>query len=294
MTKIVLGRGDLYFDRFEPGTNLRRGEMYLGNTLNFTYRKDVDTEDRFTSYGGQKVQVEGAITREKHSGNFVTDHIDIDNVALWFGSDYQSTSYAAEGQVSESFVATLGRFYQLGMSYIPIGARYLENVSAKIGSTSISLNGNFEVDKIAGRIKIREDAVDIVEGQTFTIFFEWRAQTIQVVTQSKVEQFGALRFIASNPKGPKKNYFFPMVRLSSRGDVDLKDENDWQKLEFEFEARRLNPATDYVYVDEFLQSLLTADELAIVELSGVDLDDFPQWEDELDVLVNTTIPSYDL
>lgn len=291
-TTIVLGRGDLYFDRFDPGTTLRRGEFYLGNTLDFTISVDSETADRFTSYGGQKVQQEGAIIREMHRASFTTDHIDIENVALWFGSAIQPTSYAPQGLISETFVAKKNRYYQLGMSRIPIGAKYVETVTAKVGVTSIPVSGNFEVDYATGRIRVADDAPDIVEGNSFTISFEWREQTLNVVAPGKREQFGSLRFISTNPKGPQKNYFYPMVKLSASGDVDLKRDSDWQKLKFDAEARRLNAMTDYVYVEEFVSASVTSDELAIQQYGGIEVEDFPYWEDDLNTFVNTTMPSH--
>ncbi len=288
---IVVGRGDLYFDRFDPATNLRQGELYLGEVKDFTISQDAQVIRRYTSVGGQKVEVEGAITSEIHKGEFETDNLSIENLALWFGTESQVESVEAVGVISESFIAKVGRYYQLGMTRIPIGLRYVENVVAKIGSTEINLNANFDVNKATGRLQVRPEAPNVSEGQTFTISFEWRQQTINMISPSRREQFGSLRFVSRNIRGNQKNYFYPMVKLTTAGDLNLNDENNWQMLKFEFEARKLNAFTDYVYADEFQQSLFTADELAIIALSGVDLGDFPYWENELDVFTNTTIPS---
>lgn len=292
LNQIVLGRGDLYFDRFTPGTLLRHGELYLGNTLEFVINVDVDTVERFISYGGQKVAVEGAVVRETYKSTFTTDNIDVENVALWFAGEAQRVSYAPVGEVTESFSAKANRHYQLGLSRIPMGAKFVEHVTAKIGDTSISVSDNFDLDYAAGRFKLVETPSDISEGDTFSISFEWREQTLNVVAPGKREQLGALRFISTNPKGPQKNYFFPMVRLTASGDLDLKRENDWQKLRFGVEARRLNPWTEQVYVEEFVSASVTSDEQAILQFGGIEVEDFPYWDDELNTFVNTTIPSH--
>ena len=41
--KYTLGRGEVYFNKFKPGTNIGEGERYLGNTPEYSLTNDVDT-----------------------------------------------------------------------------------------------------------------------------------------------------------------------------------------------------------------------------------------------------------
>ena len=85
-TKLVLGRGEVYFDRFLPGTRRGEGERYLGNTPSFRIQREVERLERSTSYRGRKIAMAGAVVAESHEITFVTDNVDDENIALWFGS----------------------------------------------------------------------------------------------------------------------------------------------------------------------------------------------------------------
>ena len=86
-TKLVLGRGEVYFDRFISGTHVGEGERYLGNTSKFIVERDIERLDRATSYGGKRIAAKGAIVSESHTIDFTTDHVDIENLSMWFGGE---------------------------------------------------------------------------------------------------------------------------------------------------------------------------------------------------------------
>lgn len=113
---LVIGRGELYFDRFIPGTKEGEGELYFGNTPGFSLSRTVEEITRFTSYGGQQIEVNGLVTREVHSADITTDNISMQNMALWFGGNVDDGGQAGIGQITENIAIKRGRWYQLGKS----------------------------------------------------------------------------------------------------------------------------------------------------------------------------------
>lgn len=292
-TKLILGRGEVYFEPFIDGTRVGDGERYIGNTTTFQISRSVSRLERFTSYKGQQVEREGAVTSENHTVQFITDNISIENVGLWYGKETSKSTFTGINAVTEQILVRQNRFYQLGKSYQPLGTRYVENVKVKLGGVTISAAGNWDVDKAFGRLQILTGAPDIPNGSTIDVTFEWRTVQSETANSHTRDLFGSLRFIATNVAGPLRNYYFPFVRLSPRGSIDLKGD-EWQQMPFEAEAMRLTPMTEQVYLDGVTFVGLTQDEQAVIDNGGIPLSDFPYWEDQLDIITNVDFPNMDL
>lgn len=284
-TELVLGRGEVFFEPFLPGTRQGDGERYIGNTTTFQVGREIERLSRFTSYRGQRVEQPGTVISEKHSINFTTDHIHIDNVALWYGDEPDETSVPSAGSYSENLTVRRGRFYQLGKAHIPVvGVRNVEQVRVFAGSVEIQRAGNWDVENDQGRLQILPGPGPISDGLLLTIQYEWRTSVSSVVRSQAAELHGALRFVAFNPFGSRKQYYFPHVRISPRGMVDLKGD-EWQQFAFEASCFRLSPSIEQVYVSEAEAVLTTSDEQAIID-EGIPLSDFPYWDEQLDEIVN--------
>lgn len=293
-TQLVLGRGEVYFEPFASGTRVGDGERYVGNTSTFQLSRTIERVERFTSYRGQKVEREGAVVAERHAVQFITDNIDIENVAAWLGEG-SSNYFFSQGQVSENIIVRRNRFYQLGKSRQVFGIRAIESLVVKIGATVVSSIGNYEFDSALGRLFVHRDANDIPDGTTLTLEYEWRGAERELATSKASEIYGALRFIATNIAGPQRNYYFPMVRMTPRGQIDLKGD-EWQQMPFDVSVMRLTPAIEQIYSDATVSIgglLDDEDLLAIIELGGVSLDAFPPLEEQLNLIINTYIPAAD-
>jgi len=288
-TKLVLGRGEVFFDRFAPGTRVGDGELYLGNTTTFQMEREIERMARHRSFRGLKVEREGTVISESHSINFATDHIDMENVGLWFGGQVDNTDQVGVSVETESFAVNRGRFYQIGKSLVPvIGLRDIDYVRVFVGSALIPMANNYDVENSAGRIQILKNAPNISDGTVITVSFERRnADGLRVSTQPN-EVYGAMRFISHNPYGPKKNFFFPMVRLAPRGLVDLKGD-EFQQWRFEATVMSLSPNIQQVYIDETIMAENTSDEQVIIDEFGT-LTTFPYWEDQLHQIQNFDWP----
>ncbi|QXV73584.1 hypothetical protein [Rhizobium phage RHph_X2_30] len=290
---LVIGRGELYFDRFLPGTLTGEGELYFGNTPGFSLSRTVEEIARFTSYGGQQIEVGGLVTREVHSADITTDNLSMANLALWFGSEEDKTGQLAIGTITESFTVKRGRWYQLGNSQHPFGVRHVEpDIVFKKGVTPVSLTGNIVLNLEEGRFFVLMGAPAIFDGDTLSVDFQWRqSQTTETSTDSP-ELVGALRYISKNPIGPRHSYFFPYVRIAPTGQIDLKGDT-WQELSFEVDIRKISPTAEYFYTIELAPAGYTDDEQAIIDFGPISLEVFPYWDDQLDIIINTDIPAAD-
>lgn len=286
-TTLVVGRGKLYFDPFVSGTRQKTGEMYLGNTPAFQLNRKLDSVRRFSSVGGRKIERESLTLADENTATFTTDHVDMENVALWFGSSESSDTLAAINKVTRAITVLPGRHYQLGDDIRAQGIRNVDNVSVAVSSVDLA-ETNFEVDLVNGRVYIPVDAPDITEETVVDVTYEWRETGRAYAESATAVRHGALRFISTNPVGPKKHYYFPFVEISPRGNMDLKGDG-WQQMMFDVAAYRLSGAVEAVYVDEVISTGLLEDEQAIVD-DGMTLAEFPYYEDILDQITNTDLP----
>ncbi len=288
---IVLGRGLVYFDRFLEGSLIGEGERYIGNTTGFAIRRELDEIERQVSIKGVISKRDDLITREKITGDFVTDNISIDNASTWFGSRVEEIGQSPIGFITETFTIKRGRYYQLGRSYNPVGTRHVEGVTFSVNGNPLPIVGELTLDKVEGRFLVLSDAATLNDGDVIDVTFEWRASpAARSWGNEAIEVEGALRFISTNPVGPRKNYFFPHVTIKPSGEANLKSD-EWQQLAFAFEAKRISPRHAQMYATNIGEATYTDDELAIIELSGVSLDEFPFWDDQLNIIINTSIPS---
>lgn len=264
--KYTLGRGEVFFNKFKPGTNIGEGERYLGNTPEYSLTNDVETLDHFNSDRGLREKDESVLLEISSSGSMNCDNISGENVALFFLGNLltkSSTSVTAQKEVFTSWKR--GLTLQLGTTdTTPTGVRKVSNVkvgkaasgatlnltgdiSAIPGVTIVDAAGNYEVDLELGRLYLEPTSTEINGDIKLVVQFDVAAQSREMVISSNDVVQGSLRFVAHNAKGENKDYFFPKVTLSPDGDYNLKGD-DWQSMGFTFEALKL-PGRERVYID---------------------------------------------
>ena len=264
--KYTLGRGEVFFNKFKPGTNIGEGERYLGNTPEYSLTNDVETLDHFNSDRGLREKDESVLLEISSSGSMNCDNISGENVALFFLGNLltkSSTSVTAQKEVFTSWKR--GLTLQLGTTdTTPTGVRKVSNVkvgkaasgatlnlsgdiSAIPGVTIVDAAGNYEVDLALGRLYLEPTSTEINGDIKLVVQFDVAAQSREMVISSNDVVQGSLRFVAHNAKGENKDYFFPKVTLSPDGDYNLKGD-DWQSMGFTFEALKLQ-GRERVYID---------------------------------------------
>lgn len=254
----TLGRGRVFFDRFPSNVvvdALTRGsgERYLGNTPEFVTNSTSEDLDHFSSEGGVRTKDDSVQLQLDRAGSFITDNISADNVALFFlGEASTLTQAAATGVIDNLLDVGRGRFLQLGVTPAnPPGVRNVSNVVITKGpgfTTTVAASGNYQVDEALGRIYIEPNAAGIDDGDDLRVTYDTAASTRSRVVSGSQAIYGSLRFVADNPKGENRDYFYPYVKLSPDGDYNLKGD-EWQQIGFTFEVLKKASNVEAVYVD---------------------------------------------
>lgn len=86
----VVGRGRLFFNKFQTGTKTKTGRLYFGNTPALSTTQSEDTLDHYSSEGGIRVKDASISLQNDSSGTFQCDNIALDNLALWFRGERSS------------------------------------------------------------------------------------------------------------------------------------------------------------------------------------------------------------
>lgn len=249
--QLTLGRGRLFFDAFLPNTKTKTGERYFGNTPSLGLTIESESLDHFDSDAGVRVKDDSVLLQLNRTGAFVTDNIDVENVALFLlGSSSALVQTAQTAQTYALNDVIKGRFYQIGSTAAnPPGLRSLTNFVLKKGATNLVAGTDYTVDLELGRVEILESGSTVVTGDDLTATFDVEAKTRQrIVTAASATIDGALRFIATNPKGALFDYYMPYVRLSPNGEFALKGE-EWQQIGFNIDIQKLDDTTESIYVD---------------------------------------------
>jgi hypothetical protein len=254
----TLGRGKVLFDRFDQNAvinNDTKGEgyRYLGNSPAFSTTGSTEDLDHFDSDNGVKVKDDAVQLTMDRSGKVEIDNIDRENIALMFQGLASDLATVAAVGVVETLTAKKGRFYQLGESQAnPSGNRMVSNVVVKKGSpgfaTVVAAAGNYEYDADLGHLFILADAADVPDDTVLQVTYDVAASSRGQVISGSTAIYGQIKFIANNPKGVNRDYYYPYVKLSPDGDYNLKGD-DWLKMGFNFEILKRG-SLEAVYVDE--------------------------------------------
>jgi hypothetical protein len=264
--KYVIGKGKLFFDKFLAGAKLGTGERYLGNSPELSSNQSQDTLDHIDADQGLNVKDEQITISNDLGGAFALDSIDVQNVAMWFGGDIESSTVAAATAITENFDKTQwtpGGWKQLGVAVDqPQGTRMVTNVTISTSVpgatqadpavvtplTTQQLEDNFEIDLEAARIYMEPTSTLIsAANTTLVVKYDQEAMTNEIIIGKGQEIRGALRFQAKNPKGENKDYFWPYVKITANGDYALKGDT-WQQMSFNYEVLKKDDTTERVYI----------------------------------------------
>jgi len=257
----VLGKGRTYFDQFKPGTKQNTGERYMGNTPEFSQTQAQESLDHIDADQGLNVKDESIIISNELTGSFVTDNISAENIAMWFGGDASALVVAsALAVVNADLTVQRGRTFQLGTSAAtPMGTKKITNVVVKkvvppvAPATDptledVTLAANIEIDLERARMYIEVDAPDIENDDVLRVTYDQEAYSREVIIAKGQQISGALRFLADNPHGKNRDYFYPYVKITSNGDYALKGDS-WQQMSFNYEVLKKDGSTERVYID---------------------------------------------
>lgn len=226
----TLGRGEIHFSLFKPGTHTPAGWRYVGNTPSFSLTIDQENLEHFSSDRGVRIKDKSIILQVDYSGQMVMDDINNDNLALFFFGNSTTVAQTAATAQTESFTSVVqGYGYQLGITNAnPTGVRKVSNVTVTVGGSAKVLGTDFTVDADNGIVYVTEGGT-ILDAATIAVTYDRALVSRKQVISGSTQLEGAMRFISYNPQGEKNNYLFPYVRLGPNGDFELKTD-EWQQL----------------------------------------------------------------
>ncbi|AEY69567.1 hypothetical protein AH2_00057 [Burkholderia phage vB_BceS_AH2] len=236
----TLGRGELYFNKFKPGTQVGIGERYFGNTPSLSANVQSDNLDHYNSDRGVKEKDASVVLQTNRTGSFVTDHISPENLALFFFGSVNALTVAAATNLAVAFdKVKVGYFYQLGESMAnPTGDRNITNLKLTDDKTPtptpLVAGTDYMLNPELGRVEILGGGA-IVDGTTnLRGTYDITASTREIIISGSQPVEGSLKYIAQNPVGDKIDYFWPWVKLTPNGDFALKGD-EWQQIPFNIE-----------------------------------------------------------
>jgi hypothetical protein len=258
----VLGKGRLFFDMFTAGTKVGVGERYLGNTPELSQSLAQDSLDHIDADQGLNVKDESITIKSDLKLTFKTDNINAENIAMFFGGDLSKLTVAsALAVVNPDLTVKRGLSYQLGADdTTPHGTRKITNVLiSKVTPGALpadpptvtplaTLAGNVELDLERARVYVEIDAPNIADGDVLRVTYDQEAYTNEIVIAKGQQVGGALRFLANNPHGKNRDYFWPYAKITSNGDYALKGDS-WQEMSFSVEVLKKDSATERAYID---------------------------------------------
>lgn len=229
----TLGRGELHFARFLPGTTTPGPYRYLGNSPDVSFSSDVQRLDHYNSDRGIRVKDDSVILQNDFSGGLSLDDIQFENLAMMFlGSTAVRTSAGLTGQVETFTGVVANRSFQLGLTATdPVGARNITTVAivdADTPATTYAAGTDYVLDPATGFITIPAGTA-IPAGGSIKATWSNEGYSQDLVISGGTEVEGALRYVAKNPKGDQIDYIMPWVQLTADGDFALKGD-DWQVM----------------------------------------------------------------
>jgi hypothetical protein len=234
---LALGRGELYFAEYKPGTQIPGAEKWIGNCPEFTISSDTERLDHFASTEGIRKKDFTVVLENTRSGTISTDDTKIDNVTIYsMGVATKVTTSALTGEEDLFTGVSVGGVYQLGTSdVIPEGVRKVASVVVTDGAETepetYVLNEDYALDADSGRITILAGGA-IAEGGQIEVTYNVGVYSITRMAAGATEKEGVLRFVSKNPVGPRTDYFFPWVKLGPNGDLNLIGQEDWMTIPF--------------------------------------------------------------
>lgn len=115
--QYTLGRGKLYFSRFQSGTQTPGDFLYFGNTPEFSFSIEVEDLPHYNADEGIREEDDNVILEVTRMGNIVTDNIIPENVSLFFmGSSTLLTQAAIPATSMVLTDPKAGYSYQVGQS----------------------------------------------------------------------------------------------------------------------------------------------------------------------------------
>lgn len=244
----TLGRGEISFSLFKPGTFTPSGFRYIGNTPDFSLTMANETLDHFNSDRGIRQKDRSIVIETTRTGQLTCDDLQLENIALFFFGSTSTLAQTSATAVTETFTdVKQGHSYQIGLTDgNPTGVRSISNVTVEVSSIAQTIEEDYTVDLELGIVTIVQGG-GIADDADVVVEYDRAARSREQVVSGTEQVEGALKFISYNPEGEKFDYYLPYVRLAPNGDFALKTD-EWQQLPLTVEILTA-PNREAIYID---------------------------------------------
>lgn len=251
LNNYVIGRGELEFADFKPGTQTPRGFRYIGNTPEVNLAVESETLDHTNSDRGVNEKDASIVLSTNRTASYITDNISVKNTERFFlGSS--SVIAIVGGSVVDELIEEVehGLSYQLGVTNTnPMGARNVSAVTVKSTAPTpvvYVLDTDYTVDLDHARVVPVEGGA-ITSGSNIAVSYTQAAHSRERILSGSKAIEGSLRYTEYNPHGTSKVWLFPYVKITPNGDWALKGD-EWQQIPFNVEILKL-ATREAIYID---------------------------------------------
>lgn len=226
---LTLGRGELYFAPFAPGTTIPGAYKFLGNCPAFNLNVSVETKEHLSSENGVMTEDLSVVISRQIGGGIECDDIKPANLAFFFlGSSTALTLSAATGLTDILGATEFDGTYQIGATAAkPTGDRELTNVvvtDTATGVVTYVLDTDYTLDAARGTITFISGGT-ITESDPATVDYDILASTREQVVSGQNQVKGAMWFKANNAAGKDVDYYLPFVQMQPDGDLQMIGED---------------------------------------------------------------------
>jgi hypothetical protein len=197
-SKLLLGRGKVYFDRFDDN-GVKTGERFLGNCPTFEITPTVEDIKKYSSASAAGDLIASDVLRTSLALRIVGDEFSKENLAMALFGDNSTLAQTTAAITDESILAV-----QQGC-YYPTLYRQISAVvvTSDPAGTTYVLGTDYSVDAVTGRIYIIPgggiaDDDDILVDYTYATIL---LNTVRGMNTRAVKGF--IRFIGDPARGPK-------------------------------------------------------------------------------------------
>lgn len=217
-TQLLLGRGKLYFDRFDSAGS-PTGLRFVGEADKFEINPSVSVKDYFTMTKAARTKLAKNIDTQTHEIDIQLREFQPENVAIALLGDSVVLTQAGGAIADEqlSAAATPGRIYKTA-------ERNISAVTAKTGVTALVAGTDFEViDAKMGLIHVLPGTVTLDGTKPLSVSYTAAAiaggTQIKAGMENKIE--GHLVYVGDPAGGPQFDCEVWRVRFQPSGALAL-------------------------------------------------------------------------
>lgn len=257
---LLLGQGQLFFDRFDMSSGIPIPSNYfrhLGNCSAFTMTMNNEKVEKWTSMYAAKRLYKQVIRQTKAQGKITMDEYDPDNLALvMLGEKLDFTRAAVNRTGANAYVFPYAVVAQ--DRYMTLPDRKITAASVVVkdngAGTPFIIDADYQVDAEHGRIYVVPGG-DITPGTVLKVEYTGAVLTAadkiqKIIGANKPTIEGRLTFVGDPTTGPTYYAEFWHVMISPEGELGLIS-NDFASFGLNFmcfDKRTQHPGEPYYRV----------------------------------------------